>query len=64
MSMNPADSRQPRPTPGPQQPLAWVLTDGTVGMRIQCLGLAKTAGLLPVIKHIHPSWLLRALPAL
>lgn len=42
--------------------LCWILTDGTVGMRIQCLGLAGTAGLVPVVKHIQPSLLLRALP--
>lgn len=44
------------------QILCWVLTDGTVGMRIQCLGLADAAGLTPLIKRIHPSWLLRAVP--
>lgn len=47
-----------------QQPITWILTDGTVGMRIQCLGLAKAAGLTPIVKHIHPSLLLRALPPL
>lgn len=47
-----------------RQPVTWILTDGTVGMRIQCLGLAKAAGLTPIVKHIHPSWLLRALPAI
>lgn len=54
----------PLPAADPRLPLAWILTDGTVGMRIQCLGLAKAAGLLPVIKRIHPSLMLRALPAL
>jgi mitochondrial fission protein ELM1 len=44
------------------QTLCWILTDGTVGMRIQCLGLADAAGLTPMIKSIHPSLLLRALP--
>ena len=48
----------------PEQPITWILTDGTVGMRIQCLGLAKAAGLTPIVKHLHPSLLLRALPAL
>jgi uncharacterized protein len=48
--------------PSDTQTLCWILTDGTVGMRIQCLGLADAAGLTPVIKRIHPSWLLRALP--
>lgn len=55
MSKNPAES---------PQPLTWILTDGTVGMRIQCLGLAKAAGLTPIVKRIHPSLLLRALPVL
>lgn len=62
MSKTLADS--PRLDEAAQQPLTWILTDGTVGMRIQCLGLAKAAGLTPIVKHIHPSWLLRALPAL
>ncbi|MFX4224084.1 MAG: mitochondrial fission ELM1 family protein [Thalassobaculum sp.] len=48
--------------PSDTQTLCWVLTDGTVGMRIQCLGLADAAGLTPLIKRIHPSLLLRALP--
>jgi len=43
-------------------PLTWVLTDGTIGMQVQCLGLAKAAGLTPVIKRIHPSLILRACP--
>lgn len=60
MSKNPAES----PMPNAQQPLTWILTDGTVGMRIQCLGLAKAAGLTPIVKRIHPSLLLRALPVL
>lgn len=48
--------------PTDTQILCWVLTDGTVGMRIQCLGLANAAGLTPIIKRIAPSFLLRALP--
>lgn len=52
----------PDPSPDLQQPITWILTDGTVGMRIQCLGLAKAAGLTPIVKRIHPSLLLRALP--
>lgn len=48
--------------PADTQTLCWILTDGTVGMRIQCLGLADAAGLTPMIKRIHPSLLLRALP--
>lgn len=54
----------PQPASDLQQPLTWILTDGTVGMRIQCLGLAKAAGLTPIVKRIHPSLLLRALPPL
>lgn len=50
--------------PSPPEPLTWILTDGTIGMRIQCLGLAQAAGLTPTVKHIVPSLLLRAFPAL
>lgn len=64
MTKNPAESPSPEAAPDRHQPLTWILTDGTVGMRIQCLGLAKAAGLTPIVKRIHPSWLLRALPAL
>lgn len=46
------------------EPLTWILTDGTIGMRVQCLGLAQAAGLTPIVKHIAPSLLLRVLPAL
>ncbi|AFX99449.1 hypothetical protein A1OE_1275 [Candidatus Endolissoclinum faulkneri L2] len=42
--------------------LCWVLSDDIVGKHIQCLGLAAASGLNPVIKHIKPSWLLRAVP--
>ncbi|AHC73892.1 hypothetical protein P856_685 [Candidatus Endolissoclinum faulkneri L5] len=44
--------------------LCWVLSDDIVGKHIQCLGLAAAAGLNPIIKHIKPSWLLRAMPLL
>src|SRR5690606_13754950 len=69
MTMNcpPTESLQPYGPPPPMpdlQPITWILTDGTAGMRIQCLGLAKAAGLTPIVKHIHPSLLLRALPSL
>lgn len=64
MTKLPADSPNPTATSDPLRPLTWILTDGTVGMRIQCLGLAKAAGLTPIVKHIHPSLLLRGLPAL
>ena len=69
MTMNcpPPHNLQPHGPPSTmpdQQPITWILTDGTAGMRIQCLGLAKAAGLTPIVKHIHPSLLLRALPSL
>jgi mitochondrial fission protein ELM1 len=36
----------------------WVLTDGTTGMEIQCLGLAEALGLSPVVKRVRtrPPW--------
>ena len=44
--------------------LTWVLTDGTIGMQVQCLGLAIAAGLTPIVKRIEPSLLLRLFPRL
>ncbi len=64
MSNSPAEPPSPESASDSLQPLTWILTDGTVGMRIQCLGLAKAAGLTPIVKHIHPNLLLRALPTL
>ena len=55
---------QNTPMTAPAELITWILTDGTVGMRIQCLGLAGAAGLTPVLKHITPSMVLRALPTL
>jgi len=46
------------------EPLTWILTDGTVGMQVQCLGLATSAGLTPLVKRITPSLLLRLWPRL
>lgn len=43
---------------------AWVVSDGTRGMEVQSIALARALGLEPVIKHIRPSPLLRAFPAL
>lgn len=39
-------------------PRCWVLTDGTVGMEIQCIGLAEAVGVTPEVKRIHmpPPW--------
>src|SRR3546814_9395758 len=69
MTMNcpPTESLQPYgppPTMPDLQPITWILTDATAGMRIQCLGLATAAGLTPFVTHIHPSLLLCALPSL
>ena len=32
-------------------PICWVITDGKAGMESQCVGLAETLGLVPVIKR-------------
>ena len=42
---------------------AWVVSDGTRGMEVQSLALARALGIDPVIKRIRPSPLLRAFPA-
>jgi len=34
-------------------PRCWVLTDGTIGMEIQCIGLAEAVGATPEVKRIH-----------
>ena len=57
-TVNPAQDGQDK------EPLTWILTDGTIGMQVQCLGLAIAAGLTPIVKRIHPSLVLRALPTL
>ncbi|WP_193173233.1 mitochondrial fission ELM1 family protein [Nisaea nitritireducens] len=43
---------------------AWVVSDGTRGMEVQSVALARALGMDPVIKRIRPSTLLRAFPAL
>ncbi|KZD12027.1 mitochondrial fission ELM1 family protein [Oceanibaculum pacificum] len=40
----------------------WVVTDGKVGMEIQCIGLAEALGLSPVVKRIAPAAPWRWLP--
>lgn len=40
----------------------WVLTDGKAGMKSQCLGLAGTLGMDPVIKRITPRFPWSVLP--
>ncbi len=37
-----------------QTPTCWVVTDGSVGMENQCVGLARLMGLDPVVKRIAP----------
>lgn len=45
-------------------PSCWILSDGTVGMEAQAVGLAKAMGLAPIIKSIKPSGPLRLFPRL
>ncbi|MBU2090964.1 MAG: mitochondrial fission ELM1 family protein [Alphaproteobacteria bacterium] len=40
----------------------WVMTDGKVGMEIQCIGLAEALGITPVVKRIAPALPWRWLP--
>ncbi len=40
----------------------WVLSDGTQGMQIQCLGLAEAMGIEPVVKYISPRFPWKFLP--
>ena len=42
----------------------WILSDGTVGMEVQCIALAEALNFKYQIKAISPSVLLRALPQL
>ncbi|MSP50347.1 MAG: hypothetical protein EXQ95_13610 [Alphaproteobacteria bacterium] len=42
---------------------AWVISDGTVGMEIQSLGLARAIGVEPVVKRVRPGLPWRVLPA-
>ena len=42
----------------------WILSDGTVGMEVQCIALAEALNFKYQIKAISPSRLLRALPQL
>ena len=45
-------------------PSCWILSDGTVGMEAQAVGLAEAMGVAPVVKAIRPSLPLRGFPAL
>lgn len=48
----------------PAEMSAWVVSDGTRGMEVQSIALARALGIEPLIKRIRPSLLLRAFPAL
>jgi mitochondrial fission protein ELM1 len=39
-------------SPAAKQLSCWVVTDGKIGMENQCLGLAESLGLTPVVKRI------------
>ncbi|UUX51567.1 mitochondrial fission ELM1 family protein [Nisaea acidiphila] len=43
---------------------AWIVSDGTRGMEVQSLALARALGLDPVVKRIRPAPWLRAFPSL
>ena len=40
----------------------WIISDGTIGMELQCKALAESLNLKYQIKHISPSPILTALP--
>ena len=40
----------------------WIISDGTMGMELQCIALAESLNLKYQIKHISPSPILTALP--
>ena len=42
---------------------AWVVSEGTVGMEIQSVGLARAIGIEPVVKRVRPRLPWRLLPA-
>ena len=47
-----------------ERPSCWILSDGTIGMEIQCIALAEALGLEHEKKHIKPYWLNRIFPSL
>ncbi len=40
---------------------AWIITDGKIGMDVQCLGVANALGLVATVKHVTPKGVHRAL---
>ena len=47
-----------------EQPSCWILSDGTIGMEVQCIALAEALGFEYDKKHIKPYWLNRIFPSL
>ena len=47
-----------------EQPSCWILSDGTIGMEVQCIALAEALGFEYDKKHINPYWLNRIFPSL
>ncbi len=47
-----------------EQPSCWILSDGTIGMEVQCIALAEALGFEYDKKHIKPYWLNRIFPRL
>ena len=47
-----------------EQPSCWILSDGTIGMEVQCIALAEALGFQYDKKHIKPYWLNRIFPRL
>lgn len=45
-----------------EAPTCWVVSDGRVGIEIQCRGLAEALGLDPVVKRIRARWPWNRLP--
>ena len=47
-----------------EQPSCWILSDGTIGMEVQCIALAEALGFEYDKKYIKPYWLNRIFPSL
>ena len=47
-----------------ERPSCWILSDGTIGMEVQCIALVEALGLKYDKKHIKPYWLNRIFPSL
>ncbi len=51
-------------SPPAKDPVCWVVTDGKIGMEVQCVGLAAALGFTPVVKRIQVRRPWRWLPPL